>query len=126
MDHCSIAVEKGSICGLIGPNGAGKTTLFDLLTGFYKPNQGTVLFKEQRIDGLEPARDLPAGPGPDFSDRPGAQEHDPSGKHAPGPQRPIWGKASAMPSLKPAKVLDRERENLGKSLRSWRSSGCDT
>ena len=54
VDHCSIAVEKGSISGLIGPNGAGKTTLFDLLTGFYKPNSGTVLFKEQRIDGMEP------------------------------------------------------------------------
>ena len=54
VDHCSIAVEKGSICGLIGPNGAGKTTLFDLLTGFYKPNGGSVNFKGQRVYGLEP------------------------------------------------------------------------
>jgi len=54
VDHCSIGVEKGTICGLIGPNGAGKTTLFDLLTGFYKPNAGSVYFKGQRIDGLEP------------------------------------------------------------------------
>ncbi len=54
VDHCTIAVEKESICGLIGPNGAGKTTLFDLLTGFYKPNAGFVYFKEKRIDGLEP------------------------------------------------------------------------
>ena len=29
VDHCSITVERASICGLIGPNGAGKTTLFD-------------------------------------------------------------------------------------------------
>ncbi len=54
VDHCTIAVEKGSICGLIGPNGAGKTTLFDLLTGFYKPNSGSVFFNGQRIDGLDP------------------------------------------------------------------------
>ncbi len=53
VDHCTIAVEKGSICGLIGPNGAGKTTLFDLLTGFYKPNSGSVFFRGQRIDGLD-------------------------------------------------------------------------
>lgn len=54
VDHCTIAVEKGSICGLIGPNGAGKTTLFDLLTGFYKPNSGSVFFRGQRVDGLDP------------------------------------------------------------------------
>ena len=53
VDHCSITVERGSICGLIGPNGAGKTTLFDLLTGFYKPNSGSIFFKDGRIDGLE-------------------------------------------------------------------------
>lgn len=54
VDHCSISVGKKSICGLIGPNGAGKTTLFDLLTGFYKPNGGSVYFQGQRIDKLEP------------------------------------------------------------------------
>lgn len=54
VNHCSIAVEKGSICGLIGPNGAGKTTLFNLLTGTYKPTSGSVYFKNERIDGLEP------------------------------------------------------------------------
>ncbi len=56
VNHCSIAVEKGSICGLIGPNGAGKTTLFDLITGFYRLTDGVVLFKGSRIDGLEPHR----------------------------------------------------------------------
>jgi branched-chain amino acid transport system ATP-binding protein len=54
VNHCSIAVEKGTICGLIGPNGAGKTTLFNLLTGTYKPTSGSVYFKNERIDGLEP------------------------------------------------------------------------
>lgn len=53
VDHCSITVDQGSICGLIGPNGAGKTTLFDLLTGFYKPRTGSIFFKASRIDGLE-------------------------------------------------------------------------
>ncbi len=53
VDHCSIAVEKGAICGLIGPNGAGKTTLFNLLAGFYRPTAGAIFFKDHQIDGLE-------------------------------------------------------------------------
>ena len=53
VDYCSIAVEKGAICGLIGPNGAGKTTLFNLLAGFYKPTAGAIFFKDHQIDGLE-------------------------------------------------------------------------
>jgi len=49
VDHCSIAVGKGAICGLIGPNGAGKTTLFNLLAGFYKPTAGAIFFKDHQI-----------------------------------------------------------------------------
>jgi len=54
VDGCSLTVKKGSITGLIGPNGAGKTTLFNLITGFYKPDGGEILFKRERIDGLPP------------------------------------------------------------------------
>jgi branched-chain amino acid transport system ATP-binding protein len=54
VDDCSLEVKKESITGLIGPNGAGKTTLFNLVTGFYKPDGGEILFKEERIDGLPP------------------------------------------------------------------------
>jgi branched-chain amino acid transport system ATP-binding protein len=54
LDQCSFAVRRGTITGLIGPNGAGKTTLFNVLTGFYKPDSGQVLFKGQDITGLAP------------------------------------------------------------------------
>ena len=46
-----IVVEKGELYGLIGPNGAGKTTIFNLLTGVYKPNNGTVKLDNKDITG---------------------------------------------------------------------------
>jgi branched-chain amino acid transport system ATP-binding protein len=50
----SFSMEQGMIMGLIGPNGAGKTTLFNCITGYYPPTKGEVLFKGQRMNGLEP------------------------------------------------------------------------
>jgi branched-chain amino acid transport system ATP-binding protein len=50
----SFELNAGEILGLIGPNGAGKTTLFNLISGFYTPNQGTLHFKGQNLCGLHP------------------------------------------------------------------------
>ena len=54
VDNCSLKVREGSITGLIGPNGAGKTTLFNIITGYYKPDRGSILFQGQEINGLPP------------------------------------------------------------------------
>ena len=54
VSRCSLNVQEGSIAGLIGPKGAGKTTLFNIITGFYKPDRGEILFKGEHIDGLAP------------------------------------------------------------------------
>ena len=51
VDNFSIKIEKGQLYGLIGPNGAGKTTVFNLLTGVYKPNTGTVTLDGKNITG---------------------------------------------------------------------------
>ncbi|MEJ2242625.1 MAG: ABC transporter ATP-binding protein [Candidatus Bathyarchaeota archaeon] len=50
----NIKVNQNEILGLIGPNGAGKTTFFNLITGFIKPDSGTVLFKGENITKLKP------------------------------------------------------------------------
>lgn len=50
----NLQVEKGQIIGLIGPNGAGKTTLFNLITGFLKPDSGTIMFKGRNITRFKP------------------------------------------------------------------------
>ena len=54
VGNFEITVRQGELVGLIGPNGAGKTTIFNMVTGVYLPTQGTVSFKSDRIDGLEP------------------------------------------------------------------------
>lgn len=54
LDDLTIGVEEGEILGLIGPNGAGKTTLFNCISGFYKPDNGQILWNGQNILGLKP------------------------------------------------------------------------
>jgi branched-chain amino acid transport system ATP-binding protein len=56
-------IEQGEIVGLIGPNGSGKTTLFNVLSGFLKPTEGTVRFKDVDITNVSPARRASLGIG---------------------------------------------------------------
>ncbi|KQU93913.1 ABC transporter ATP-binding protein [Devosia sp. Root105] len=54
LDAVDFSVPAGRIVSLIGPNGAGKTSLFNCITGFYKPQQGSI-----RLDGTETLRMKP-------------------------------------------------------------------
>jgi branched-chain amino acid transport system ATP-binding protein len=54
VNDVSLAVKKDEIRAIIGPNGAGKSTLFNLLTGFFPPTSGHILYKDKDITN-EPA-----------------------------------------------------------------------
>ncbi|MDO9413321.1 MAG: ABC transporter ATP-binding protein [Pseudolabrys sp.] len=54
VDRLSFDVPEGGIFAVIGPNGAGKTTLFNMIAGVYTPDNGTITFAGDRIDGLPP------------------------------------------------------------------------
>jgi branched-chain amino acid transport system ATP-binding protein len=56
LSEVSFSVNEGEIVGLIGPNGAGKTTLFNVITGIYRPEEGSVRFRGKNLVGLEPHR----------------------------------------------------------------------
>jgi branched-chain amino acid transport system ATP-binding protein len=49
----SFGVEEGEILGVIGPNGAGKTTLFNVLSGFFRPDEGRVVFAGETVSDLK-------------------------------------------------------------------------
>jgi ABC-type branched-subunit amino acid transport system ATPase component/ABC-type branched-subunit amino acid transport system permease subunit len=54
VDDVSLTLHGGEVLGLIGPNGAGKTTTFELLSGFLRPDAGTVQFQGVDITQLSP------------------------------------------------------------------------
>ena len=66
VSGASFDVGEGAMVGLIGPNGAGKTTLFNVIAGFYKPDEGTVAFGGRTISGLRPDQVCSAGIGRTF------------------------------------------------------------
>lgn len=61
VDGVSLQVRKGEIVSLIGPNGAGKTTVFNLMTGIYRVDSGSVRFDGREITNLPPRGIVRAG-----------------------------------------------------------------
>ena len=54
LSNVSFEVAEGEILGLIGPNGAGKTTMFNVISGVYAPNAGSVVFRGKDVTGKKP------------------------------------------------------------------------
>jgi branched-chain amino acid transport system ATP-binding protein len=56
VNDVSMSVEAGELRAIIGPNGAGKTTFFNLISGYLTPSAGRIVFKDEDVTGLMPAR----------------------------------------------------------------------
>ncbi len=56
LDTLNFSVKEGRIFSLIGPNGAGKTTFFNVITGFYTPTAGSILFDGKELVGVRPEK----------------------------------------------------------------------
>jgi branched-chain amino acid transport system ATP-binding protein len=61
IDDVSFSVARGARTALIGPNGAGKTTLFNLMSGVYPLDRGTISLDGRRIDQVPAKRRIRAG-----------------------------------------------------------------
>ena len=54
LDGVDFHLDRGGLTGVIGPNGSGKTTLFNVVTGIYGPDRGSVTLEGEDIAGLPP------------------------------------------------------------------------
>ena len=61
VDDFNIEIGESELVGLIGPNGAGKTTVFNLITGVYKPTEGSFYLNGERMDGKKTHQIVKAG-----------------------------------------------------------------
>jgi branched-chain amino acid transport system ATP-binding protein len=61
LAELSFAASSGRITCLVGPNGAGKTTIFNVITGFLRPDRGSVRFRGASLDGMKPQAVVRAG-----------------------------------------------------------------
>jgi branched-chain amino acid transport system ATP-binding protein len=56
VDDVSLSVAENTVSGLVGPNGAGKSTMISLISGFARPDRGTIRFGAHDVTRLGPAR----------------------------------------------------------------------
>ena len=103
VDVERMVVGRGSITALIGPNGAGKTTLFNQLTGFDRPDRGTITFDGTDVSGWSPSRIARRGIVRTFQ------------------LTKVFGRMSVLDNLKlAAPRQDGERMLVGPIARRWR------
>src|SRR6476660_2249723 len=55
VQDVTLEVPRGEIISIIGPNGAGKTSLLNMISGFYKPNGGSIVFEDRDITNARPS-----------------------------------------------------------------------
>lgn len=66
LDDVDLSIQTGELLSLIGPNGAGKTSLLNCLTGYYRPQVGSILFNGTDVSGWPPHKITAQGIGRTF------------------------------------------------------------
>lgn len=66
LSDVSFDVNQGEIFAIIGPNGAGKTSVLNIISGFYRPNNGKVFFQGNDLTGMHPDKRAALGMGRTF------------------------------------------------------------
>ncbi len=61
LDNIDLSIGQGELVGIIGPNGSGKSTLFNVLSGIYRGDAGSITFDGARINGLAPSQIVQRG-----------------------------------------------------------------
>lgn len=61
LNHVDLAIEQGEMVGIIGPNGSGKSTLFNVLSGIYQCDTGTIELDAAPVTGLTPSQIVQRG-----------------------------------------------------------------
>jgi branched-chain amino acid transport system ATP-binding protein len=61
VDRVSYSLKENEVAGIIGSNGAGKTTFFNLVTGYYPPDEGSILYKGRDVTRLTPQQRVALG-----------------------------------------------------------------
>jgi branched-chain amino acid transport system ATP-binding protein len=56
VESVTLSVRHGGLVSIIGPNGAGKTSLLNMISGFYRPDAGSIVFEGNDITGIRPSR----------------------------------------------------------------------
>ncbi len=56
VESVTLSVRRGGLVSIIGPNGAGKTSLLNMISGFYRPDAGTIVFEGKDITGARPSQ----------------------------------------------------------------------
>jgi len=66
VNRVSLEIDQGEFVGIVGPNGSGKTTLFNVISGVFFPEEGSVFFEGRDITTLPPHKRAPLGIGRTF------------------------------------------------------------
>jgi len=61
VDRVNYVLRENEVAGIVGSNGAGKTTFFNLITGYYPPDEGTILYQGEDITRVSPEKRVDMG-----------------------------------------------------------------